>query len=957
MSSFETWKGSKSVSPFLRKSFLALVGVGLMGLMALSPTRSQSTTIRWVSTAASQPGKAVDGMPLLLSRHVASVVHVTIPCFTEIPSARTRVFATSNHPEDAQGLLVIFDKGRLEFYSGYQIQTSIKFGPKAACPVSAELEAGRFLTVKSSSERIEHQVDPQTKISGIYRLVDSSLFKSPLSVEIETFPSAYSPTLTQYLLMILSIAISILAAWEILRTRKRDCAPTGVRGAIVPAVVVLIGLISFALFGPVGVDDGWVAQIAQHPVNFWNFVVFRQAWDTRTPTGIVTCWIYWLWTRISTSLIWFRILPLALCFATYALSRRVITSIIGSLSRAQEWTLASVFTIFAWSWLLTMRSEPTVALLSIVTLSMMLRYSKSFNDSDLLLAGLSASLAFSLHPSGAVAFGPILLSFPNIFGQLRSSAKRAGATVSALVIPVTLLILLLFGGWNFQALGDTSRLWDGYIRRGWRDEFERYTALFSGASWDTLTRRLSFMVILLVLFLGLIVRRHRIDLRNQLASLSLLTGLFLLPITQTKWPWHFGALAGYAIIGLLVELHIVQQHSERWKQLGVAALFVVGMSVAARSPDLWGIFALVGRPPQGIVSVRHLLGTLPGSFAVAALPIGFCLWRRRYQKSFLYFLLTSLSTLALFLAIISFATDSFTHRSTWSIGKQNILALSGRKDCGLEEQIRIADPVDAVKMQETESLAEFPPGFNERLQKLPGSPDLSAGLPRGTLVTPIAPSLNGYVVGSWYSMPRGEYSMFVSVRGEFAQSGRRLFAQVVSAHRRWTIDLTPRITATPLGSDFLTVDAGNLRSLKILSGFTESNLLVRIGVTQNAGWPTALEFSLPTFSKIRPLRSQIERGMSVVLDPFYRMYFPCITEESLQHGTVNGPDLVIGKIPLTGTSPFAMAIYESSIVQLDENWAAFLESSPTIGDLPPLQRLITPSLDASSPPNSTTYWK
>jgi arabinosyltransferase A len=951
------WKKTELVNPFFRKSFLGLVGVGLMGLMALSPTRSQSTTISWASTAASQPGKAVDGMPLLLSRHVARTVHVTIPCFNELPPTRTRVFATSNHPEDAQGLLVVFDKGHLEFYAGYQIQTSIEFGQKATCPVSADLEAGNFLTISSPSERIEHRVDPQTKISGIYQLVDSSLFRSPLSVEIETFPSAYSPTLTQYLLMTLSVALSVLAGWQIFKSRKRDSALITARSSIVPAIVVLIGLISFALLGPVGVDDGWVAQIAQHPIDFWNFVVFRQGWDTRTPTGIVTCWTYWLWTRISTSLIWFRILPLSLCFATYLLTRRVVASIVGSLSRAQEWTLASVFTIFAWSWLLTMRSEPTVAFLSVVTLSMMLRYNKAFNDSDLLFAGLSASLAFSLHPSGVVAIGPILLSFPNILDQLRSSAKRAGETVSALAIPATLLIFLLFGGWNFQALGDTSRLWNGYIRRGWRDEFERYVALFSGASWDTLLRRLSFMVIMLVLILSLAVRRHRTDLRSQLASLSLLTGLLLLPITQTKWPWHFGALAGYAIIGLLIELHVAQQYFERWRQFGVAALFVVGMSISARSPDLWGIFALVGRPPEFIVGARQFLGTLPGSFIVATLPIGFCLWLQRYRKSLLYFLTTTFSTLAIFLAISSFAIDSLAHRSSWSIGKQNVLSLSGTNDCGLEEQIRVADPANAVQMKEVKSQAEFPPAFNQRLQKLNGLPGLSGGLPLGRLATPTLPSQDGYVVGSWYSMPRGEYSMFVSVRGEFAQSGRKLFAQVVSARRQWTIDLTPRITATPLGSDFLTIDAGNLRSSKIFSGFAKSNLLVRIGVTQNAGWPTALEFSSPTVSKIRQLRSQIERGLSVVLDPFYRMYFPCISERPLQNGIVDIPDLVIGKIPLSGTSPFAMAIYESSIVQLNNNWAEFLEHSPTISDLPPVQRLIAAPQNALSPPTATTSWK
>lgn len=932
--------GRQEISTRVRGTLLlAVLGVVSFGVMALLPARHQSSEIKWEAGNPTRPSQQI-ASPLILSRHQAAKISMLIPCMSPMPEERTRVFGTSRNPEDSDGLLVIYDKNRLEFYIGYAIQTSIVFNKSGACPVKLSLTEGRQLELTNSLRHVVHHVSALPVVTGLHVLSDDLVFENTFRVDISTFESAYKPSNLQYIFLIFGLLSSICGVWLLYSGRVRLPWRTQEHRSPFASASVILGLCFYVIFGPVAVDDGWVVQIAENPINFWHFTPFQQAWDSRTPTGLLTCWIYWLWIRIDNSLLWIRLLPLLLTVTMYFVCRRILTLTLGRLSRGEEATLVTFTLIFGWSWLLTMRSEPTIALLSAVVLLNTIKFNKAESVFNLLLAGVAASTAFTLHPSGSVAFAPLVVSLPSIFAYARPRLDRALSVLSAMFLSLSTVILFLFGGWGFAELRATSTLWNGYIQRGWRDEFERYVAMFSGGSWDTFARRMSFVLIVSVVILTMVVRNEKIDLQKQIAGLSATIALFFLPLTQTKWPWHFGAISAFVLIGLTTELRRVNRGFGIITRIGLALSFLVATSICAQSPDLWGIFAFVSPPLRLIDEMREAVTVIPLLFSVLALALLLSRVRSRVWRLSLLPVIMVTLCVPLALTSSSLVSDSFANRTTWSIGKQNLQTLTRHDECGLGRWVHFADPLQAKPLISVDKHEEFPPSFAKQAVRMPPAKTSFAAADRNLYVSTSDPKRVIYSTGSWYELPARGHSMFVEARGTFTWGEHTLFVQLSSSKKQWTFDVTDKLKVRPFGSDTVTVDLGDLRERLNSRDSEEGMLVVRIGVSQQAAAGSSLEFSEPRSAPIQPLLDHVRRGLSVSVDPFFRMYFPCLKEEPMKSGIRTVPDLVIGPIPLQGTSALQKAVYEVGIVELSNAWASFLSSSPTSSDTPPLQRLI-----------------
>jgi len=409
-------------------------------------------------------------------------------------------------------------------------------------------------------------------------------------------------------------------------------------------VVVALGSAWWSIIGPTTDDDGFAVVIARRSLDgdVGNYYRWYNASEAPFASG----------QRI---LSWFLdeglgpvTLRLPSVLAGFALwlvvTRGVLRPVLGSLGGSVAVRCLAAVALAVW-WLaynLGTRPEPLVALGATTVLALVLRAvrdapaagTRSPQPVALLgLAVLVAGLTATVAPSGLIVAAPFLL-YARRVGRvvLGRSASVDPAPDAAAPAPTPVLErwgrfvrpvahLAVLGGLAAVAVvvvfADQS--WHGLLvstavhsqigpSQPWYAEWLRYGYLFGDDSWGNAAKRVPVLLgLVLTPTAGvLLVRGARLGVSTVSTGLLALlpVGLVLLAVTPSKWSHHFGALAGFGAVFLVVvvvalaRLVTADRDDPVLHVTGlvtvVAAAFVASFAFSA--PMAWWGYSNIGQP-------------------------------------------------------------------------------------------------------------------------------------------------------------------------------------------------------------------------------------------------------------------------------------------------------------------------------------------------------------------------
>ncbi len=345
---------------------------------------------------------------------------------------------------------------------------------------------------------------------------------------------------------------------------RRDWRLGVIDAAVVAAVVV------WTFIGSMTADDGYYATMSLNndEAGFVGnyFQMFNQPF-----APFVWFWqLLDVWQQIGgSSAVWLRIPSLIAAVAAWFVVRAFVRSYV-HLEGALQFVLVGLAgTVFvAWWSAFNIGTRPE-SVASLATILAVLLISRAIERSRLLPAFgavVVASLAFTAHPTGVVAFAPLLLSVPALWRIASSNGSGLGAafarTAGVASGGVAALIAAFHDASLYDGLSSQRRFAAVETPRTWVDELGRYNFLLEWGPQGSYIKRLLVLVALLLVvwFIVAWVWDRRAAQRTIIAPVALLgwsfaLGFVLIWITTSKWSHHFGAMA--SVGGLFVAVAVV----------------------------------------------------------------------------------------------------------------------------------------------------------------------------------------------------------------------------------------------------------------------------------------------------------------------------------------------------------------------------------------------------------------
>jgi hypothetical protein len=894
-------------------AFVALLAA-LVG--ALGPAEVVRTTYSWPpETLPRDAPERLWYTPLLLVRHQPEILTSDVPCSLppRLPGAdEGHVLATARHPERVDGLAVKAAEGRLVFSVGETVLDSVALPDDApeGCAYRITVSGGRW-ALSGGPGGIERGGDLETMptVTGLFSGLELQPGELP-SIDVTTQVHATRTTLRQALAWgvaaLAAIAALLLVSGAGRPRRLGARAARSLRGAVssagLPDVVVGATLVVWLFLSPAYLDDGWVIARELMFESSRGFSNYYSNIGANLPLNYWHEWLeHWL-VQATTSLPVLRLQALACLGVTWVCVRWLLARALGSsigTSGTAVWSAACVFLVGALAWGMTLRPEPLSAVLAVGVAVCAVWFTERGTVAPVATAAVLLVLAVSSHHAGIVAFAPLLVVAPGLFGWARRQFAVATTIVAA---TCALLATLLFVGSDLE-----QRRLDAQITRlygateTWRDEIARY-AFLSAEDYGTPLRRLSVALMgLVVLAFVLRASRERRGLLDFPATV-LTVGLALLVLTPSKWPSHFGALIGFAALAFGAEAARLRDEgfrAERWRAWPVVAV-VVASAVAAWSwwtREQWNVIdlrtldwhpAIEDRIPFAQLAALLPLVALGAVAAVAALRgrrdrLPQAPWRVAAWTGPLLAVPLIAFTVAVLLADTA-KTDG------WTLTRQNV---GGSTECGLADDVVV--PVRGSERP----LADFvlPPGV-ELPAWVPDPPtERLASIPLG----PAGPRAAST---PWFPVPPdGRFGLFV--------------AGVPGPTDRLRLEWArfPDDRVEPLGTDDAGVEADPLAGNAAWRFYAAGELpapppearLVRITLTSDAAPGAALAVSGPVTYDTEPLSLRVNRESSSLVLPNLFTYLPCTRLPELRGGIAEAPEFV-----LVSPNPFSPIRYPVS---------------------------------------------
>jgi arabinosyltransferase C len=918
-------------------------------LAAMGPANPTANVYRWPAPArAASSLRTSDAgggrmlfAPLLLSRHQPARVSVDVPCAV-VESAlaanggRVTVLQTARDVATRGGLSLVVAGERMRLGVGRAVLAEGAWpGPAPAhpgCVVSAAFRGERW-RLAIGSEEVGRGRSSAPVVTGLFsELPRPVVAGAGVSVRVVTEVAGSSPSARQVAFTVVAVGAGVAALVLLLRGSRRRCrrrarvdrpVREAMRRFMFVDALVVVALSAWWIFGPVFYDDGWELSTAANFSESGAFSNYYSFFDSQYPLGFLHFLFNFGSSLVSTTLLWMRLPGLLMGVAIWVLLRMYLAAL-GRAGKEARVALASMFLLFWFAWLSSLRFEPKVALLSVIVLIALQRFHQTAGLGALATAVLAAMVALSVHAEGVVVLAPLLVAIPTVYRWARERHAMGALTLVALaLIAAAGLVLLFTADTDLAHFRDNRRTFAANELNAytWRDEFLRYKWLFEPGFYSPVVRRATVLFALMAMALFFTRPSRRRDDRADLPAMSLVVGAALIALTPSKWPWHFGALGGFAALAVAVELRRLGLEtrggkSRNRRSLLVLAATVVASAIVWRGGAFFGDFSVLevkfGRGGAGLSGMDLSspmpwvvvgVGALVACGCVAALMGRFSV--RAAVDRWLALSGAWAVPVAVGVVVVAtlglFVTDAFASSPGWSLARQNYEDLMGQT-CGLADDVEVADPFKGTALG-----ADPLPAQSAAAAALPEVTQ-GSGLDFTAAGSP-PPPLDVDLDMRWGSRISGDQDtgVFVSpwfVTGPDAttagvdQTGLVLFTagKPDSAGNLVLVQFGRRDgpAIQPLGVE--RVAASNSDATwqpSALEPPAHADRLRIVAVDAASGRDGWLAFSAPHRVRYQRLESVLARpGTITFVGPGIRFYFPCVTNAVIQGGVADAPDYV-----------------------------------------------------------------
>jgi len=694
----------------IRASDVTRVAAGVGALVAavmvgVGPADAKHAIYRWPpSEAPTATPEAGWYAPLPLLNRVPEAIELTVPCGLS-PALHGRgraiVLSTVRRPDRTPGLVATLEPSRLVIAIDHAQR--FRFPWPSSCPLHVIVKDGQL----RSPRRTEHlelpTLDDMPVITGLFTSLDLRRGNAP-QIVVRTRPFATSWSARQTItaaLAVLLICIALALAIPLPSGRVLRGNVHRAWSARDPSDAVVVGLIiAWWIIGPVFLDDSWLAMQYRMLADVGSANLYFDNWGVEPLSGN---WLVWVAHRIvgsTHSLVVMRTPALVVLLAAWLLARWCLRSAAGEVSPHARWTLAGAFLVGSTAWGMTLRPEPVICLLALVSLASMLSFSHVPRTAPLATTIVVTALAVAAHPVGVVAAAPPVAASPTLVAWIRRT--RPGATIATLVLVGFACGLLLFTlGADLSArLTSGDALSSSAAHGQWWREDRRYTS-FGYLGGDNPIRRLSLALMILTV-VGLLTRLRSVQTGVSLVpSRSLAAGLLFLTLVPSKLPWHFGSLLGIAAVATSAEVARLMSEGPQWGLKAARGVVAFLLLVLA---GIWVRQAGFTAPPMTAWSDLDVRSTHWGSgfalfawvtalsvlgltaLAVLRMSDPFRMRARHVPSAAAAFAVIVLSLAAVGTTAAVLLVDA--QASRWTVGRQNAASFLGREGCGALDELR-----------------------------------------------------------------------------------------------------------------------------------------------------------------------------------------------------------------------------------------------------------------------------
>jgi hypothetical protein len=682
----------------------ATVGVICALIAAWGPAAHERGHVSWPhGVPADDSGATLWYSPLLLSSHTPDRIAVTIPCVELSDGSPVLVFASTRDP--APGRLAVTARGQLLAITlGDETLAETPWPATdlrcdAALVFDRHAAGGHTWSLTRQADVVAHGDAPTPSVSGFFTELDPGS-DAHVRVDLTTAVFSSRPTVRQVVFILLAVVAATLAIAATIGARRRETVIVRPGRHAVDAVVGTM-VAGWWLVGPWFYDDGWLMATVRAREAGGSFNNYFDTLATQLPLGFGHHWLLSPFAAFDAPFLWWRLVPLAACLVTWGLLRYTFATVCGRDARGPGLiALASSFLVFVFAWLMTLRPEPVIAMLSAAVLLAVIAYRRSRSRVALTAAFLASAIAVTLHPSGVVASAALVAAVPTLVRDARRGVASLADLVAAALVGATAGVLLLFADTDVGRWREARSIFasDGFHSNGVADELNRYRDLLTNGTVPALASVL-FAAVAVVLFLASSMGRLRGrpatgERHYDIAGIALIAGAGLLTLTPSKWIYHFGSAAALASLAIAVEsgrLAAAQRSRRDAERLAAVLLVALVLARSLRHQRDAQYFMNI-RTPRLDVLGEPLLWLAVASIALVAVAVRKGSMQLRGAAA--WSLPVALGVVAAF-TILTHAVAPAVDGPRWAMPRRGVADVFGG-GCTFSEGVDVSDPLRAI---------------------------------------------------------------------------------------------------------------------------------------------------------------------------------------------------------------------------------------------------------------------
>ncbi|TPG25637.1 arabinosyltransferase domain-containing protein [Mycolicibacterium hodleri] len=782
--------------------------------LPFAPVWTDTTTIAWPA-----PVQAVTSTSAIVVPYRPTELTATVPCSAlgAATAAGPTVGALVTGPEPG-ALVVTGDAAR---FGGATVD--LRATATSDCRAVITANSSGVSVLAPDGQRTDLPDQPVPQVFGFHTdLTPPDAAGISVTARV-TDPFTTSPSAVKYGVIAVQVAAACVAL-EVLRRsgpprRRRPRRRLRWRRVWWVDVAVIATLASWAVIGPLAVDDGWASTIARNVAATGNPGNYYRWWNAAEVPFAFSEELFAPWTMVSTAPLWLRMPSTLLAVATwFVVSRGVLGAALPVRAGTSRVRLLSAACLLA-AWLpfnLGTRPESFVALGVTTALALALRARR---PGELSLLALVVALVVPISPNGILMVAPIVVFAPRLLAALRAgspSRVHVCAHLLALGCIGAVGLTVIFADQTWDALVTASD-WHTFFGPAlpWYDEPDRYRYLLDASQQGSSPKRLPVLLtVAMIPVVGLLgyPRRYRDYLGRTATRLAAVVAiaLALFAVSPSKWSYHLGAAAGLFAALLTVGVVLVARRArtpDRYVAIvgiGGSALLIAAVALAFDGPNAWWLPAVydvpwASEPPRPLGVPLNS----PVPWLIAALAGSALVHRRRRRLTGIAAGSPNIVVVTALGVVVTLLLGSFIaaplRRPAGSLAVANLHRIEGSRVCGLADDVQLLP--DGPVLSASDDGGEQLTGFRRQAGFLPAAPPPDP-LGTGTSAylwgsrTPDEQA-TGSMTSTWFDLPplaaNGGVAVSVSGRTDGAnrlgfEFGRADGARVVTLGERTPVD-------------------------------------------------------------------------------------------------------------------------------------------------------------------------